>query len=448
MKIAAASRLGVLAALVAGTAFAPQEEDEPWTQSELEALAARIQGEVEALRGAEFLRPVRVQIASVADLREYTRKRLELLVPPERIAADETVAKLLGVIPPDMDLLATVLGMLEEQVGGYYDPLADAFSMMEGVPRGLAGAVLSHELGHALDDQLFGFDGPLVALAAHTDASLAYDAVIEGSGTSVMNQWMLQHLDEVDMSGSEDFMNASMRSMADMPAWIWKPLLAVYLGGASFLARTDSMLAGQTRAASAADVERAFRQPPRSTEQVLHPEKYWELGRIDQPLEVTIPTDELSSPRSRDEAREGWSVAREDTLGELMLAILCTPPEERGSLDSSDPMAVLGVRFTNELAQGWGGDRLVLLTNGGARYLVLVTRWDSERDAAEFYGALLLLRPSFEAAARALAGSSEGVSGARIAYGSAADEVVLAIHSGLERRDLRRLERALERKTR
>ncbi len=444
MKRILAPRVTVFLALslVAATAFALQEtakSAEPWSQSELEALAKRIEGEVEALRGAKFVRPVTVRMASRADFQEYVKHRMELTDPPERIAADETIAKLLGVIPPDMDLLATTMQMLEEQVGGYYDPLGDSFSMMEGVPKGLAGTVLSHELCHALDDQLFALDGPLVALAGRTDASLAYQSVVEGSGTSLMNQWAIQHRKEVNLEGNEDFLNASMRSMASVPMWVWKPLLSVYMSGAAFLARTESMLLGQASAAPPADVEQAFEKPPRSTEQVLHPEKYWDSEQADEPREVTLSAGSLP---------KGWSVAREDTLGELMLAVLCTPPEERGSLDASNPAAILGVSFTNELAEGWDGDRVRLLTSGAARYLVLVTQWDSERDAAEFFGALQLLEPSFEAAARGLAGSSGEESGAEIAYGAAPDEVVLSIHSAVARRDLRKLEKAFARKAR
>ena len=79
---------------------------------------------------------------------------------------------------------------------------------------------------------------------------------------------------------------------------------------------------------------------------------------------------------------------------------------------------------------------------------MLVTRWDSARDAGEFYGAMLQLRSTFEAAARALAGSSGAGSGAQLVYGTNEDEVVLTIHSAVEERELGELRKALERKAR
>jgi hypothetical protein len=40
--------------------------------------------------------------------------------------------------------------------------------------------------------------------------------------------------------------------------------------------------------------------------------------------------------------------------------------------------------YTNKAAEGWGGDRLVLLERGDERFLELVTVWDTEKDADEF----------------------------------------------------------------
>src|SRR5262249_29762928 len=94
----------------------------------------------------------------------------------------------------------------------------------------------------------------------------------------------------------------------------------------------------------------------------------------DDPLKVTIDTHKLP---------EGWTVEGEDTLGELYLGLLTTPPAERKGL-SANAMAVLGVKYTNKASTGWGGDRLVLLQSGDRRYVELVTAWDSQKDAEEF----------------------------------------------------------------
>jgi len=405
--------------------------------SELEALAGRIEGDIEELLATKFVRPVPVRVASRADLHEFAERGLLRLDPAERMRADGTIAKLLGLIPPDMDLAAATLGMFEtvEQEGGYYDAPGGCFCLTEGTGKELAPAVVAHELVHALDDQVYGFDRELLALAGNTDASNAYFSVVEGSATLLCNRWLIDY--GSDETG-EAYANGPGPALT-VPMRIWLPFVASYWIGPAFLARGDDTALGQSEAPAEADVERAFRTPPRSSEQVLHPEKYWDPVHLDEPRAIVLTLADLP---------QGWTVERQDTLGELMLAILCTPPEERVAPDESKPGAELALRFTNDIAAGWGGDRALLLAKGDARYLVLVTRWDSTRDAREFYDAMLQLQSCFEAAARALAGSTEAGSGVELAYGASDDEVVLTIHSAVDERDLGKLRNALELKAR
>lgn len=408
---------------------APPQDGEVtvWSQAELEELAKEIEGHIEEIRGSRFKQPVAVEVADKATLIDYMKRRTEMTESPAKLKADETIAKLLGTIGPEVDLMATAYALLEDQVGGFYDPSSKTFFLMDTMPKGLAGSILSHELVHALDDQLFDLDGSITRLSDVTDWSLAYACVAEGSGTAGMNRWALGGYGEVDASGSGDMMSAQMASLAAAPEWLWKPLMGVYMQGAAFLAKSDNILTGQGSPADSDAIEAAFAKPPRSTEQVLHPEKYWDEESLDEPRAVTFELAEL--PR-------GWSEQRQDILGEMSLAIVCEPLEQRGTLDLSNPMAIIGVTYTNELAAGWGGDRLILLGNEGASWLRLVSVWDSERDAGEFYAAMSALLPHLERQAEALA-EAQGAgarSGAELGYGEARDEVVLTVWSGLGRR--------------
>jgi hypothetical protein len=406
----------------------------PWKQSELEALSKRLQKDVETLRGETFRRDVSVKVATKADLVEYMKRRLQEEEPPEKLAADELVSKLLGLFPHDRDLIADTFALLESQVGGFYDPPSDTFWLMEGMPRGFAAPILAHELIHALDDQLFDIDGQMRERKDDGDALQAYRFVVEGSGTAGGNRWTIEHMDEIDMSGLQDMMDEQQASLLSAPPYLWKPLLGAYLQGAAFLARADSMLAGQMAELVPADVSAAFRDLPLSTEQVLHPAKYWDPAQRDDPRPVTYALGELP---------EGWSVRREDTFGELGLAQVADAGRGE-TLDLSNPTALLSISFTHPTAEGWGGDRMILLGDGTGAWLRLVSVWDSERDAGEHYAMLLYQSKLFEAAATALGGKESGV---EIAYGASPDEVVLTIWSGVERRDRRKLERAVQHTT-
>ena len=360
LALCALCPLAGLAGLAASRA--PAQEG-PWKQSELEELSARLQKDVETLRGETFRRDVSVKVATKADLVEYMKRRLEEEEPPEKLAADELVAKLLGLFPHDRDLMADTFALLESQVGGFYDPPSNTFWLMEGMPRSFAAPILAHELIHALDDQIFDIDAQMNARKDDGDALQAYRFVVEGSGTAGGNRWTIEHMDEVDMSGLQDMMDEQQASLLSAPPYLWKPLLGAYLQGSTFLARADSMLAGLQAELVPADVSAVFRDLPRSTEQVLHPDKYWDPAQRDDPRSVTYALGELP---------EGWSVRREDTFGELGLAQVADAGRGE-TLDLSNPAALLSISFTHPTAAGWGGDCMILLGDGKGAWLRLVS---------------------------------------------------------------------------
>ncbi len=410
-----------------GAAGAEGERDREIDQAELERVTAEVRAQVEDLRGHAFERPVRVAVTDREGLLSYARKRLDSTTSPAELQAQETAAKLLGLVPVEMDLLATTLELLEEQVGGFYDPDEEAFYLMSAFGGDLARIILAHELTHALDDQLFDLDGRYEALAQQSDASFAYHAVVEGSGTALMAAWMGRWGADLDPAALlEDGASLGLESLAEAPPFLWKPLLAAYVKGAAFLARTESLIESQLAPYVAADVDAAFAAPPRSSEQVLHPEKYWDEGARDEPREVAIDASRLP---------DGWSVLDQDTLGELGLARCAEPLAKRKA-----PKGQLGlafVRYTSSAAEGWGGDSFVLLGRGEARVLHGVTVWDSAADATEFREALEALLPHVAQASAALAARA-GVQGAGYALGEGAapDEVRFTSWVGRAREEL------------
>jgi len=103
--------------------------------------------------------------------------------------------------------------------------------------------------------------------------------------------------------------------------------------------------------------------PPRSMEQVLHPEKY--LDRRDEPRELNVAE------------ATGEVVESEGRLGEFLIRVLFQP--------------VMARQEAERAAAGWGGDQYALWVPNvdGRRYrLVWHTTWDSEQEAQEFHRAL------------------------------------------------------------
>ena len=101
-------------------------------------------------------------------------------------------------------------------------------------------------------------------------------------------------------------------------------------------------------------------RPPRSMEQVLHPEKY--LDGTDEPDEVELAEAQGTTPDF------------EGTLGEFFIRVLLRD----GASSQHAEMA----------AKGWGGDRYAVLDAERGYRLVWRSRWDTKRDALEFEAAL------------------------------------------------------------
>jgi hypothetical protein len=358
----------------------PPKTKEAWSQAELERIADEIRGQIEQQRGMKFTRPVAAKLTDKKGFLEYAKKRQDSMESPERRQRDETVAKLLGLVPFDMDLGKTLDGFLEQQVGGFYDPGTNTFYLMEQFEGDLARIIMAHELTHALDDQCFGLDKLVHGAAEETDAEFAIQAMAEGSGTNAMMVWTMKRASEIDKSalGSSEL---ETKGLDTAPTVIWKPLMAAYLRGDGFLAHAEGMNLLATPAKTE-ELKRCFVEPPRSSEQILHPKKYWDPRKRDDPKYIAFEAGE--PPKD-------WKVIGQDTLGELYLALVTQPYAERGGLDTKDPLAIIGVKYTNKAAEGWGGDRLMLLAKGDARALYLVTVWDTPEDAVEFHAALAQL---------------------------------------------------------
>ncbi len=232
---------------------------------------------------------------------------------------------------------------------------------------------MAHGLSHALDDQYYDRAAKELELLSNNDALLAHHAVIEGSAQVVMGQWLIKNLGTLDYKVLMEFQEqADMQAMAKAPRLLWKPILALYSQGQAFLSRTAKF--SVFAKADIADLDRALKNLPSSTEQILHPKKYWSEKALDLPHLVRQDLSQLP---------EGWTDIHADILGELFLGLLSLPEDP-----SLDAKSMLGLKHTDATNSGWGGDRAQILGKGDARVLVLDTYWDTAEDATEFARAL------------------------------------------------------------
>jgi hypothetical protein len=346
-----------------------------------ESLARRIVPQVEEIRGLKFKAPVPVKIVDDAAARAHFTARAKKFWPEERIQAEQAAYIQLGLLPPSTDLRASLFNVLEEQAAGYYDPSSRTFFMVDDMPGSLAPLIIAHELTHALDDQYYGIDEMIGRGGEADDSATATGAVVEGSGTLVMSLFVLREMQagrltpQALLEFQESDAGRAERLRA-APQYLQRGLLSPYLLGQLFLLRGN--LLGVMSGVKSEDLDRAFKDPPASTEQILHPEKYWDEASKDLPRPVPLP--DLSAALG-----DGWSFTARGVLGEMNLAMLTGA----APIDVASADALSAARWTNQAAAGWGGDTWQIYSRGGDRATVLATVWDTTKDAEEFEAGLL-----------------------------------------------------------
>ena len=319
---------------------------------------AEINEQVRAIRGLEEKKAIEPTIVTPEEMTDVLKTLFDEDYPPDQVAADEQLYHGLGLLPKDDKLADVYFELLSTQVAGLYDPVDEKMYVVS--KGGGVGAVekvyYSHEYDHALQDQNFDLEKIQEGLDDETDESLARQALVEGDAYVTMSYWLQQHLTpeelgEVVEAASDPEIQAALEKI---PAIVQAKLTFSALQGMQFVGGVQ--LGGGWEA-----VDAAFGAPPRSTEQVLHAEKY---SGGEAPVVVDLPDDLAKRMGS------GWSVVLEDTMGEHQTAIWLGSGQVAAATDASS---------------GWGGDRITHLNGPGESWAIAWrTVWDSDQDAQEF----------------------------------------------------------------
>jgi hypothetical protein len=242
-----------------------------------------------------------------------------------------------------------------------------------------AQVLLVHAYVHALQDQHFDLES--LALRAGTlDGELAVEALVEGDAILLTALYGAETLSSVDwdrlstliiqaetaghgIAGDED-------ALARSETWTRLQRFP-HDEGRAFV---QSLFEGGGWGA----VNDAYLDPPRSTEQVLHPSRYGGqrvgAGSLrDEPTRVVVP--DLGPVLGG-----GWRMLVEETMGEFVTGLY---------LDET-----LGETRAWQAADGWDGDTLVAWEReDGGRVRVWRSVWDTSAEAAQFEQALGALIP-------------------------------------------------------
>jgi hypothetical protein len=384
---ARASRAAALAALVLALAAAGFAQERPPDPADLinavlggllgfkEVSGPELQEEVAEVGGVAFRAPVPLDYLSPADLARYLKDVLDDEYPPARALADQRTLVAFDLLPSTVDLRAVRARVLEENIAGFYDERPGhkrLYAVSED--RTLTPAnqlVLSHELRHAMQDQ-YADVHKVVAddVGDFDDRRLAFVSLLEGDATLVMERFLVKRLSGAGL-GTGDLSQLSwpVPPVPGVPGVVRDQLVLPYLIGRDF-ARALQERGGWDA------VRAAWSAPPASTEQVLHPEKFF---AHEPPRAVRIS---YAPPKGR--------VLAEGVLGELLTRTLLAgggTEEPAGFVkDASAPLPTDDE--VEKAAAGWGGDLYRAWDVGGHTVLVWRSEWDRPEDARKFQDAL------------------------------------------------------------
>ncbi|MBL4846314.1 MAG: hypothetical protein JKY65_12365 [Planctomycetes bacterium] len=353
----------------AGFIAAPQAQ----AQSEHPILkdVRQIMEEVAEMRGLKYQAPVKADVQKPEVLKKMIRESFDEEASAAEMAKQEKVIKAFGLLPQDYELRAALIKFMSEQIGGFYDPEKKELFLIERPMGGGAEQklndqmVMAHELHHALQDQNFALDRWFDVLGDHEDRLQAYKGLIEGEaqligmshlfgkmGRGKADMRQLNRMQEMMLKMSPE--GAKFRKI---PPYLIENMMFPYTQGAEFVQDLQRKFGWQ-------GLNKFFNDPPSSTEQILHPEKYF--GERDEPLEISLPGS-LSKILGKKPTE-----LYENTLGEfsasLLLRALGTPK---------------GV--ANKAVHGWDGDRFAGFETADGRVVVIwLSTWDSETQAAVF----------------------------------------------------------------
>jgi hypothetical protein len=296
------------------------------------------------------------------ELRKFLDARIAEVVKPEEIRIEEITLKKFGLVPQDFDLRSTTIDLLTEQAAAFYDYRKKKLFILESASHIQKQTALVHELAHALADQHFNLQKFIEGGSKSDDSAAARHAVMEGQASWLMGEYtarrMGQSLKEnkrlLELMTTADPGGGQYPVFDQAPLYIRETLMFPYTRGMAF------QHAVYERSGQRAFSE-VFRDPPVSTQQILHPDMYF--SRV-APLKPAVP----QGPKGRD-----WRELASGSVGELDHSILLR--QYAGDSEAS------------ALAPQWRGGSYKILENrkDASTVLLYASEWATPEAASSFF---------------------------------------------------------------
>lgn len=325
----------------------------------------------ERLRELQLERRVGFQWIEQDDIGKLVRLELADDYPQEYIDRYRDAYSALGLFPPDLDLLETMVMLYRDQLIGLYSFLQNSLYVRRDLPPHLQdpSEILVHELVHALQAQHFPEEMRLLRGLRHNDdVALAIGSVVEGNASlTALGLETEDHSLRRNLESAVRFRRLMLIDvenptglLARVPRLLRESLIFPYAYGTVASARAFERAGNPGLSAH-------LRDAPLSMLRVVDP-----LNRL--PVEfIGLPFEALDAELER----RGCERGHDNVAGWVGIgALFGDHVEGEASLDWRD---------------SWSGDRFVHMTCGGVWELAWVTLWRTPEAAlvfAEQYGAI------------------------------------------------------------
>ncbi len=350
----------LLASLVLAAGFAQEQPDD---RRRIFGEIHRDLNELSGITGLPAKRTIRYDLITRDKVGEFLKERVKESVKPEELRAEEITLKKLGFVPQDFNLEKSTVDLLTEQAAAFYDYHKKRLYLTDWTPSATQESALVHELAHALADQNFHLERFIKQGGQSDDSELARMAVMEGQATWLMAETLARRAGQsiasnpelLDaMSGASEEGGSQYPVFNSVPLYLRETLIFPYTEGGRF---QNAVYEKMGKAAFA----EVFRRPPDTTQQILHPQKYFAH------VEPADPAFPRVSPG------KGFKELSEGMLGELDHAILVRQYGTRSQ--------------AGQIAPHWKGGRYSLLEDKAHTRVILryVSEWDSNEIAEVFF---------------------------------------------------------------
>jgi hypothetical protein len=290
-----------------------------------------IQAQVVELRGLEPLASVDRYLLTPEQLRTRVIEDFLEDYTPEDARDDARVLGVFGLLEPEFDLYDFYVELLSEQVVGFYDTDTKEMYVIQG--SGFSGPerlTYAHEYVHALQDQHYQIEERLgyndENCEVNTDYCAAISSLLEGDASLSEMQWLYTHATAQDIRDIQEFYQTYESPIFESsPSFLREDFIFPYRAGQEFVETIYEQSGWQ-------GVDQVYANPPLSTEQILHPERYPDVV----PVAVELPDLQTT-------LGEGWREVEQGTWGEwYTYLILAEGLNESHSIGSGDCSAGCG----------------------------------------------------------------------------------------------------------